>query len=322
LSTIKIEKEEDVDYSNPTSKKKDRSIWGNLMLKWTIGVILSLLVVYFVVGIVSATTVTLPERIFSEDILPDRTYEDVRFPSRGEEVEIAGWYIYREGNTKALILVHGKDSSRTREFDGTMVTLAGDLVDAGFDVLMIDMRGHGQSGDGRYSFGINERLDVLGAVDWLKTKGFKPGSIGALGVSMGGAAAIGATADDTDIGAIIVDSTFADIYPLILQEWTNESGLPNFFIPSMRLMNQWLYGYDVAEARPVDEISQIAPRGLMIIHCTTDTLVPFSQAEELIAAAPFAHTWIVDGCDHAKLILSDFQPYCDQVIGFFDEHLN
>jgi fermentation-respiration switch protein FrsA (DUF1100 family) len=291
-------------------------------MKWIILVVFFLAVVYLGIGAVAANILTYPERVFATDITPNQPYEDVRFLARDGEVEIAGWYIYQENNTKVVILAHGIHCSRTCEFEGGWVDFGDALVEAGINVLMIDLRGHGQSGDSRFSFGKYERFDVLGAVDWLKDKGYQTGSIGALGASLGGASTIGATAEDTDISALVVDSTFADIYPVIQGQWTNQSGLPNFFLPSVLLMNRVLFGEDLAEARPVEEIGKIAPRGLLIIHCTGDTWVKFSQAEELSAAAPFAETWFVEGCGHVKLFKDDTQIYYDHIIAFFDEHLH
>ena len=58
-----------------------------------------------------------------------------------------------------IIMMHGRDASRT---------------DAGFGVLMIDLRGHGQISDARFNFGLMERNDVLGAVDWLRSAALHP----------------------------------------------------------------------------------------------------------------------------------------------------
>ena len=99
---------------------------------------------------------------------------------------------------------------------------------------MIDLRGHGQSGDARFTFGLMERRDVMGAADWLKTQGFKPGSIGALGVSLGAASTVGAAAEDTDIGAAVVDSGFAEWCPVMYANWNSATGLPDALIPPVR----------------------------------------------------------------------------------------
>lgn len=189
------------------------------VLKWlAITIPPALALAYLAVGGVAANALTVPKRQFDAQNTPARlglAFDDVRFPSRGDGVQIAGWYIPSSASRRALVLVHGRDASRTVEFAGAFVDLAAMLQKGGYNVLMIDLRGHGQSGDGRYSFGLNERRDVEGAVDWLLNKGFAPGSIGVLGVSLGAASAVGATADEPRIGALVTDSAFAEFCPVL-----------------------------------------------------------------------------------------------------------
>ena len=296
------------------------------VLKWLAVLVPILLVVsYLGVGTIAAASLTTPKRDFSTVKTAanfNLAYEDVRFPARGGDVQIAGWFIPNSGSRRAVILVHGKDQSRSSEFDGDFVDLAAALARGGFAVLMIDLRGHGQSGDAHYSFGLNERRDVEGAADWLKSRTFLPGSIGVLGVSLGAGSSIGAAADDPDIGALVEDSGFASICPIIQAQWGSASGLPDIFLPPTLFMVQVMYGYDLCASRPVDEIGRIAPRSVLIIHSTSDVLVPVVNAQQLKAAAPFAETWIVTGPEHARSYNSDPAAYVQKVTGFFDRSLN
>jgi pimeloyl-ACP methyl ester carboxylesterase len=295
------------------------------ILKWLAIIVPILLVVaYLGVGAVVATSLSTPKRDFSPDKLlntPSLTYQDVRFPARGGDATIAGWFFPNSASQRAVILVHGKDVSRSAEFAGKFLDLGIALNRGGFNVLLIDLRGHGQSSDAQFSFGLNERRDVEGAVDWLKGQGFKPGSVGVLGVSLGAASSIGATADDTDIGALVEDSGFASICPIIQSQWTNASGLPDFFLPSSLFMIRVMYGYDLCASRPVDEIGKIAPRPVLIIHSTSDVLVPETNAEQLRAADPSAETWIVTGPEHARSFNANPDEYSRRVFNFFDKGL-
>lgn len=217
--------------------------------------------------------------------------------------------------------MHGKDASRTVEFAGKFVDLAAALQQGGYSVLMIDLRGHGQSGDGRYSFGLNERRDVEGTVDWLLKKGYTPGSIGVLGVSLGAASAIGATADEPRIGALVTDSAFADFCPILETRWRLDTGLPDVLEPPTLLMTRMLFGIDLCSSRPFQELSRIAPRPMFFIHSTADELVPVANVDKLKAAAPSAETWVVSGPEHARIFNADPAEYADRVIRFFDKSL-
>lgn len=251
------------------------------------------------------------------------TYEDVRFPARDGDAEIAAWYIPSAENDRAIVLVHGRNASRTDAFLERFPELAAALNKAGFSLLMIDLRGHGESSAGRFSFGINERYDVLGAVDWLlQEHGFAPGKIGVLGVSLGAAASVGATAEEQAIGALVTDSGFAEFYPILKALWVDESGLPMIFMYSTLLMNRVMFGYHLPDAKPVEEIGSIAPRRLLLIHCQTDEEIPVSHMAQMEMAAPTSESWLIPICDHAEGYVVVKEAYDQRVSEFFDSNLN
>ncbi len=101
-----------------------------------------------------------------------------------------------------LILAHGRDECRSG-----MLPRAAFLVRNGYNVLDIDLRGHGES-EGKYiTPGYSEALDILGGVAYLRGRG-QSGSLGALGYSYGAVAALHAAARCPDLRAIIADSAF------------------------------------------------------------------------------------------------------------------
>jgi dipeptidyl aminopeptidase/acylaminoacyl peptidase len=257
-------------------------------------------------------------------------FEEIRFPARGDRLEIAGWFIPSAGGCRALVLVHGKDADRTRELDrdpgddvpGEFPDLAFALSRRGFSVLMIDLRGHGQSGRARFGFGRTERLDVLGAVDWLVARGFRPGRIGVLGISMGGATGIGAASEDDRIGALVADSSFAELTSLVEMHWTSETHLPALFLPVTKMLGKHCFGCDIDAARPVDEIGAI-PRPILLIHTDADPTTPAEHAVRLEqAAGGSAELWLSHSERHAGTYFVDPQVYIDKVAEFFDRHLN
>ena len=306
-------------------KSPEKNKLHNKITRWIIFIILGVLVIYLGIGGYAASTVTQVGDHIQYDKDPGSyglDYKDVRFSARGDDIEIAAWFIPNKGTDKAVILVHGRDASKQNAISGNLPKLGVDIHESGFAVLMIDLRAHGDSEGARYSFGVYERRDVLGAVDWLIDQGFSPGQIGVLGISLGGGATIGATAEEKAVGALVVDSTFADLNPLIQLKWEDESGLPMFFLPGVFLMNQIMYGYDMQDVKPVNEIVDIAPRPILILHCTTDKEVDVSHAEQLKDVVPHTETVFFDSCDHAELYRDFPQEYKDAVIPFFQEILN
>ena len=257
-------------------------------------------------------------------------YEDVRFRARGDGVEIAAWFLPSGESRRAIVLVHGKDASRTHELDrdpgddapAEFPDLAAALCGRGFAVLMIDLRGHGQSGPARFGFGRTERRDVRGAVDWLVARGFRPGRVGVLGISMGAATGIGAASEDDRIGALVADSSFADASSLLAMHWESESRLPAPFLPATRWLGKYGFGCDIDAARPVDEIGAIR-RPILLIHCDGDPVTPPAHALRLKeAAGSSADLWEPHSDRHAGAYAMDPRIYVEKVAGFFDRHLD
>jgi dipeptidyl aminopeptidase/acylaminoacyl peptidase len=262
-------------------------------------------------------------------------YEAVSFPSRGDGVTIAGWFLPAPRDAasprRAVVLVPGKDDHRASGFDSDRLgrsrtsrftEFAVTLTHRGYDVLMIDLRGHGQSGPARYAFGRDERRDVLGAVDWLtRHRGVPPGAVGVLGISMGAAASIGAAGADPAIGAVVADSSFAEVSSLAARHWKAASGLPQLVLPTTKLAAKLLFGVDIDGARPVDEVRRLRTP-LLLIHDRGDPFTPVAHSRALAAAAGGpAELWDVPCGGHAEAYVAAPEPYVDRVAGFFDRHL-
>ncbi len=105
--------------AKPSAPRANRL--GRILI-WPIVVIVVLaLVGYFAVGAVAANALTQPRRDFSTAVTPAQdgmAYEDVRFPARGGEAEIAAWFIPAADDAPPIIMVHGRDASRTAAVKG------------------------------------------------------------------------------------------------------------------------------------------------------------------------------------------------------------
>lgn len=330
-----MEEKSDGEMSSKGSIRK----WWRIILRVTVGLVILVVFAYLGISAFAATQLSKPVRNFAPELNPaayDLVYEEVRYPARNDNLEIAAWYIPSEANEKVIILVHGRDNSRTNGFCDLFVEFARDLHQAGFSVMMIDLRGHGQSADSRYYFGLKEYQDVLGAVDWLETRGYQPGTIGVLGYSLGGGSVIFAAAEDEDIGAIWLDSAYADVESVIKQAWVSASGLPQVFFMSTKAMIRLFYGYDIAAARPIDQIQHVNPRPIYLAQCKEDPFVQMSHMDQLLATAQNAQTWVISNCDftssgvevpentvnnHAIGYVLQPELYTQKVVDFFSENL-
>lgn len=134
-------------------------------------------------------------------------FESLTVPT-SDGVRLAGWYV-PSTNGAAVVLLHGAGSTRSNVLDE-----AGVLADAGFGVLMVDARGHGESGGRAMDFGWYGEDDVAAAVDVLVAQpDVEPDRIGAVGLSMGGEQALGASGVDPRIRAVVAEGATARSAP-------------------------------------------------------------------------------------------------------------
>src|SRR5438105_5662734 len=248
---------------------------------------------YLLVGAMLAMSLTEPHRQAQMVLVASAlAREDVRVRSR-DGLSLAGWFMAEPGSARALLLVHGRNSCRSCEFDGRFVELAGQLKDAGYNILMIDLRGHGQSEGSHYTFGEEERWDVLGALDWLHERGFT--QVGVLGVSLGALSAVRAALEPDGargIHAMVLDSCFGDFDAVLQHGFTHETGYPTWVLPGGLFMTRLLYGVNLEAAKPIDELPKTtAP--LMLIFSQQDQYITSEQMQLMSAARTDAQLWLV-----------------------------
>lgn len=305
--------------SFPIASRKFR--W-QFIIKITVGLLVSLIAGYVVISVYAAYNLSTPRRIFepAKAAVFASPPEEIRFLA-ADGLEIAGWFSPSTASDKVLLLVHGRNVSRSQEFAGKFPEFGAAMQRRGFSVLMIDLRGHSQSAAAYCTFGLTERQDVNGAVNWLKQQGYQANKIGLLGVSLGAATVVGAAAENPEVGVLVLDSSFAEVYPLIQKQWRSASGLPEIFLPSTLLFAHWLTGYDLTAAQPVKEMARLTPRPILIIHSALDPETPVDHAYQLRAAAPSSEYWETSVAKHSRNYNDNPQAYIDKVADFLNRGL-
>jgi len=128
--------------------------------------------------------------------------ETVSFDSK-DGIPLKAWWLPASGMPRgAVIVAHGIDHTRQ-----VMLPRAAFLVRGGFDVLLIDLRGHGESGGTIVSPGLLEARDILGALRYIRSRGDNQPMV-VLGVSYGAVASLIAAAESPDIAAVISNGAF------------------------------------------------------------------------------------------------------------------
>ncbi len=246
-------------------------------------------------------------------------YEPVTFYSAVDHVRLEGWYIDSPGS-KVILFLHGWNGNRSE--GDTALPVAQALVKQNYDVFMFDFRGHGNSAGARTSLGQFETRDVTGALDYLKTRGVT--EVGVLSWSLGANTAIISAPDHPEMRAIVADSVWAELAPVLQKDVTNYTGLPSIFSPGIMLMARLLYGIDIPNNRPARALAGLGNRPVLLIHGTQDQLIPVSNAALLQQAArnnSNFELWIAAGSCHTCAYSDYPDEFLTRVIAFFAKYL-
>src|SRR5262249_13022869 len=148
-------------------------------------------VLWLAVSLAIARQLTQRSSPRSDEPAPEVTWgkiESGRHTTR-DGYQIGSWFVEGRPEAPSVLLLHGNGGSRS-ECLGRAAILSGQ----GFSVMLISLRGHGDSSGEFNDIGFSARHDVVAAVEYLEHR--RPGRRIVLhGTSMGAAAAVFASAE-------------------------------------------------------------------------------------------------------------------------------
>jgi fermentation-respiration switch protein FrsA (DUF1100 family) len=288
-------------------------------LKVILAIILASIAAFLGISVYLGHSMTAIERlpITENPSICGIDYEEVSFSSRIDELTLYGWYLPAVDGDEVIIMVHGAEQHRA-DPGVKMLDIACGLVGHGYNVLMFDLRGHGESEGDRMSAGYYETRDLGGAVDYVVGLGFE--DIGVLGFSMGAVTAIMTAAECYDIDAIVSDSAYADLNDMIEPQFVQRTSFPKFFLRPLLFMVKMMYGIDFTAIKPIEVVGDIAPRPIFFIQGELDDTVPVAHAYSLLEASnnPLNQLWLVPDAGHVEAYATHPEEYMDRVTAFFD----
>lgn len=294
-----------------TQKRGCRYVLNLLLVALGALLVVGCVVAYGVLPINYARRVARPARtqppLSPADLGLD--YEEVSF-STSDGLTLRGWYLPSR-NRAAVIAAHPLKGNRA-----SLLPQGAVLAEAGYGVLLLDLRAHGASEGQATSF---DGTDVEAAAAYIATRAdVDPGRIGALGLSLGACAALQAAARTPQIKAVVADgaspTTFRDVpTPRSLAHWLD--------LPFQWVSFQVWQREDTAAARPlVEAIADIEPRPILLVSGARSEYEN-AFAHELQAAAPSASLWEIPEAGHIGGWRARQDEYRIRMITFFDRTL-
>ena len=238
--------------------------------------------------------------------------KEIILDTKDSEKIYANWY--ERGNSGVILICHGflecKDSSTFRSISEEMAK--------NFDVLTIDMRGHGKS-TGKYTYGSREALDVQAGLDFLKTRYSK---IVLMGFSLGASVCLQAAVKNKYVDGLILISppvSFSKIRPKLWTLAAIKTGIENIG------SGKKVWGFNVFMKKPssLDNIKNVKIPVLML-HGTKDWVINHRHSIELKDVAPKNVELIIvkDGTHAEYMYRQDAQKFIKTVADWLAENLS
>lgn len=271
-------------------------------------------------GMFAVARATHPPRYRSELTPTDfhLQYESLTLTA-ADGVRLGAWVVLPSGTPRGVVMVqHGYGTCRADPLPFISLACRG-----GYAAVSVDFRGHGESG-GRCTFGREERLDVLAALGAIRAHPALQGlPVAYLGISLGAAVGILTAASEPAIRAVIADSSYARLGPMVSRYQRLGYHLPEAPFG-------WVTGVCLAVALrtplasldPVRAVGRLSPRPLLVIHGEGDASIPASHARDLYQAAGGPkELWVVPGAAHVASIYQADLEYPQRVLAFLAKHL-
>ncbi len=233
-------------------------------------------------------------------------YQSVTLHDAGG-LALNGWY-RPPSNGMLILLLGGHGSNRD-----SMLLEAGFLSGHGYGALTLDGR---QCAGALTTLGYREVEDLQAMVDFALAQ---PGVrwLGALGFSAGSVTAIRGAARIPQIQAVVAEGNYINLY----QEITAVDAPPLSLEWQIQRLVAVAYALSVGVwpglVSPVDDLPEISPRPLLLIHGEREAQRTGALAQLASAGEP-KELWVVPGAGHGQYYQAQPVEYENRILNFFD----
>jgi uncharacterized protein len=221
---------------------------------------------------------------------------------------------------KIVILVHGYSGRGSG-----MAFLAEYYHEVlGYQVLMPDLRGHGQSEGNYIGFGWHDRKDLIQWINYiLKTQG-ENSEIVLHGISMGAATVLMTSGEELpkNVKCIISDCAYTSAKDILMYQMHRMFNISSALIIQVTsLICKIRAGYFFGEASAVNQVKK-SIKPILFIHGSEDKFVPTKMVYTLYEAAKSKkELFIVPKAGHGYAFWVDREGYKSQMMNFISRYI-
>lgn len=233
-----------------------------------------------------------------------------------DSVTLHAFYMKAPKPTRnTAVVVHGFHDNAIRMFHIAYLY----NHDLRFNVLVPDLRTHGESGGDHVGMGWDDYKDVE---RWMSIANDRFGGDTRMvvhGISMGGATVMMLSGNQQPdyVKCLVEDCGYTSVEEEVEYVVEHDYHIPSFpFVNIASRYNEWQRGWSYAQASSLAQL-QKCTIPMLFIHGTEDTYVPTSMVYKLYEAKPRNKAiWEVQGVMHARSYHDRRNEYTKQVSAF------
>ena len=269
------------------------------MLFYILVAAISIIILYFLTGYILARQILYLKR---QPIIktPDQygmDYENIEFRT-SDNVDIKGWFIPKESSNKLLIFVHVGSFNRhglipanqglikLYDKEVEMLKTAKNYHNQGYNIILFDLRNHGESGSNRnnglFTVGLDESKDISGLMHYIKRNDkLNKMEIYIAAFCTGANSVIIAMSKEKetfkDVKALVsIQAVTMDVFNKVYLRTRLTSIGSIILMPVIRFWVKLLTGYETTDMSPKDYVKDI-PCPTLFIQAKHD---PWTEAQD------------------------------------------
>lgn len=215
---------------------------------------------------------------------------------------------------KVIIICPGFFQSKDTPTFGAIANSFGE----DFDIISVDMRGHGRSG-GLCTFGVKEEEDLSVIIDYARER-YK--RIGMLAFSLGALACVNYVSGSDRVNSLVLVSA-----PMAFEEIENQFWKPSAVKTGLRGLEKSagarLGNPFLDKKKPIEVIGKVSPTPVLFIHGQADPIVSVRHSRALYKAAGEPKKLVIfDKGSHAQELFQDCkEKFVSEIQAWFKKTL-
>ena len=210
-----------------------------------------------------------------------------------------------------VVISHGYSDNRLGSLKYAMV-----YFHLGYNVIVYDLRGHGENKPTFCTYSARESRDLLALLEDTRARYPDVRVLGIHGESLGAGTSIACLKEHPAIDFVVADCGFSEI-KAVLKNGLKSGNLPEWPVDYASVFAKLLYGISLDEMRPIDSLAENTIP-ILFIHGEQDTFIaPWHSEAMQQATGGYSELHLIPGAGHAESVLTAPMDYLEIVRDFF-----